>query len=136
MIAWGHPNVSARHRTTFEITRDENLTVRGDCIIGVRANKSVYELDERIKEWLRSGKPVIIEVELPQYGLKERVKAYGSDKLTFKNRRDIVVRKSSFTCDRTLAIRSDKSASDFDREMIELLRDPRTELRFTIRKYF
>ncbi|HIP58595.1 MAG TPA: DUF371 domain-containing protein, partial [Archaeoglobus profundus] len=34
ITAWGHPNITAKHRTTLEITKDEELSIRGDCIIG------------------------------------------------------------------------------------------------------
>ena len=33
--AWGHVNVRATHRSTFEVTREPSLTPRGDCIVGV-----------------------------------------------------------------------------------------------------
>jgi hypothetical protein len=35
--AWGHPNVSANNRTTFEVTKEDHLTRRGDCIIAINA---------------------------------------------------------------------------------------------------
>ncbi len=134
VVAWGHENVTANHRTTLEITKERHLTPRGDCIIGVRANKSVSELDERIKAWLREGKGVKIEIILPQYGLKDVIFAYGSSGLSFRHRSDIVVRKSDFVCDRTLAIRSNKAARDIDREIVEMLKDPETELLFVIKR--
>lgn len=128
MVARGHPNVRATHRTTLEVTKEKDLTPRGDCIIGVRADKSLKDFNDEIKDWLRKGMPVLIEVLLPDYGLKDFLKAYGSPKLTFKHETDIVIRKSEFVCDRTLAIKSSKSARDIDREIVELLKDPKTEL--------
>ncbi|ADB58307.1 DUF371 domain-containing protein [Archaeoglobus profundus] len=128
VVARGHPNVRATHRTTLEVTKEKDLTPRGDCIIGVRADKSLKDFNDEIKDWLRKGMPVLIEVLLPDYGLKDFLKAYGSPKLTFKHETDIVIRKSEFVCDRTLAIKSSKSARDIDREIVELLKDPKTEL--------
>jgi hypothetical protein len=130
--ARGHPNVRARHKTTLEITRDRDLTPRGDCIIGVDADKSLSDLSLEIRDWLLRGNPVKIEIVLPDYGLKDDLIAFGSRGLTFKHERDIVVRKSDFVCDRTLAIRSNKSARDIDREIVNLLRDSKTELLFVI----
>ena len=134
IVAWGHPNITAKHRTTLEVTKDENLTLRGDCIIGVRADKAICDIDDKIKNWLKLGYAVKIEIVLPQYGLKDSLKAFGSSKMTFKHKTDIVVRRSDFVCDRTVAIKADKAAKDIDREIVELLRDPTTELKFIIRR--
>jgi len=134
IVARGHPNIRATHRTTLEITKDSHLTPRGDCIIGVCASKSISEIDERIKEWLRSGGKVEIEIILPQYGLKDRLFAFGSKNLRFKHPTDIVVRKSDYICDRTLAIKATKAAKDLNRDMVELLRDSNTELLFVLKK--
>ncbi len=135
VTAFGHPNITATHRTTFEVTKDEHLSLRGDCIIGVRADKSVRELDDRIRNLLKLGYRVKIEVQLPQYGLKDEIIAFGSPMLTLKHPRDIVVRRSDFVCDRTLAIKASKAARDIKREIVELLRDPNTELRLVIKKF-
>ncbi len=134
IVAWGHPNITAKHRTTLEITKESELTPRGDCIIGVKADKAICDIDDKIKNWLKLGHAVKIEIVLPQYGLKDSLIAFGSGRMTFKHKTDIVVRKSDFVCDRTLAIKADKAAKDIDREMVELLRDPTTELRFIIRR--
>ncbi|WP_456328375.1 DUF371 domain-containing protein [Archaeoglobus sp.] len=128
VVARGHPNVRATHKTTLEVTKEKELTLRGDCIIGVKADKSLKDFNDEIKDWLRMGKPILVEIVLPDYGLKDYLKAFGSPKLTFRHETDIVIRKSDFVCDRTLAIKSNKSAKDINREMIELLRDPKTEL--------
>ncbi|MEM3095074.1 MAG: DUF371 domain-containing protein, partial [Nitrososphaera sp.] len=44
VIFYGHPNVQSLHGKTVEITKDEHLTLRGDCIIGVRASKACADL--------------------------------------------------------------------------------------------
>ena len=60
---YGHPNVRSLHAKTIEITKDEHLTPRGDCIIGVRANKACADLDEALKHRLKSNSAVVrIEV--------------------------------------------------------------------------
>ena len=134
IVARGHPNVRATHRTTLEITKESHLTPRGDCIIGVCASKSIAEIDGQIKDWLRSGGRVEIEIVLPQYGLKDRLFAFGSERLSFRHPTDIVVRKSDYVCDRTLAIKATKAAKDLNREIVELLKDPKTELLFIVKK--
>ncbi len=136
IVARGHPNIRATHRTTLEVTKEEELTPRGDCIIGVKADKSVKDLDEGLKEWLKSGKPVLIEIVLPDYDLRDSLIAYGSPKLTLRHETDVVIRKSDFVCDRTLAIRSSKSARDIDREIVEMLKDEKTEVVLIIKKIY
>jgi len=131
--ARGHPNITATHKTTFEITKEGNLTKRGDCIIGVLADKSVQDLSDIFKESLRSGNVSVVgEIHLPQYGLRDSICGYGNEKLSLRDSIDIVVRKSDFLCDRTLLIKADKSASDIDREIIGLLKDSSTELNFSL----
>ncbi len=132
--ARGHPNVRATHRTTLEVTKDRELTPRGDCIIGVGADKSVADLSEDLKRWLKSGRAIRVEIVLPDYGLKDELIAFGSSKLTFKHERDVVIRKSDYVCDRTLAIGSNEAARDIDREIVELLKDEKTELILIIEK--
>ena len=50
----------------------------------------------------------------------------GSEKLTLKHSNDIVLRKSAFTCSRTIAIKCDKASDDIPRNMIKKLQDPKT----------
>jgi hypothetical protein len=60
---YGHPNIRSLHAKTIEITKDEHLTPRGDCIIGVRANKACADLDEALKHSLASNLAIVtIEV--------------------------------------------------------------------------
>ena len=134
VIARGHPNIRATHKTTLEVTKEKELSPRGDCIIGVCADKSVSDLNENLKKWLKLGKSIKIEIVLPDYGIRDELIAVGSPRLTLKHDTDIVVRKSEYVCDRTLAIRSNKAARDIDREIVELLKDHKTELLLIIEK--
>jgi len=129
--AEGHPNVRATHKTTLEITKDWHLTPKGSCIIGINAEIGISEIPQEIKGYLSLPNPVTITLELPEYGLEEKITAFGDSKLSFKHPTDIVVRKSSYTCNRTLAVRADKAAADLNREFVKLLRD-KAELLFVI----
>lgn len=121
--AFGNPLIKATHKSTFEVTREWHLTPRGDCIIAVGADKAARDLSERFKEAARrSNAEITIAIEAG--GLREIVKAYGSPNLTFTHPTDIVVRKSNYICSRTVAIRSDKAASDLSRKLIEILKRP------------
>ena len=63
VIFEGHPNVQSLHPRTIEITKDKNLTLKGDCIIGVNANKSCKDLLPKIKEKIKKNNSSI-EIEL------------------------------------------------------------------------
>ncbi|MEX2702348.1 MAG: DUF371 domain-containing protein [Candidatus Baldrarchaeota archaeon] len=129
--AYGHPNIRATHRSTLEITKEENLTPRGDCIIAIKANKGLYELSNEFKKIARkdgSKIKLIIEVE----GLKEEITGYGSSKLTLNHPTDIVCRKSSYTCSRTLMIKANKAAIDLNREIIKKLKNPDTPVKIIL----
>ncbi len=128
IVARGHENISATHRSTLEITKKRELTPRGNCIIGVDASKSVRDLNHEIKERIWAGKRLEIELVLPDYSMELKFSAKGSEALPLTHETDVVVRKSRFICPRTLCIGSDVSAKDLDRELVEMLRDRKTEL--------
>ncbi len=128
IIARGHENITATHRTTLEITKESHLTPRGDCIIGIEADRSVGDLSDGIKERIRSGRKLTIELVLKDYGMGISFSAEGDKNLSLSHERDLVVRKSTFVCDRTLCVRSTMAARDIDREFVKLLRDRKTEL--------
>jgi hypothetical protein len=130
IIAYGHPNIRATHTTTFEITKAEKITKDADCIIAVKANKACTDLSKEFKDALKEAKKVEITIEAE--GVKENVLAYGSPALKLTNDEEIVIRKSDFIDDRTLAILANKSASELKQELIEKLRKPETQVKITL----
>ncbi|MEM0385309.1 MAG: DUF371 domain-containing protein [Nitrososphaeria archaeon] len=117
---YGHKHISAKHPTTFEITKEDYLTPKGDCIIGINSSKSCYDLLPEVKNSLKNDN---VEVVLTIVVDKEifKVFAKGSSKLILFDKKSIVVRKSDYICPRTLAIKSTASAKDFPRNLIKLL---------------
>ena len=131
IVAHGHENIVATHKTTFEITKEATITKRGDCIITVEATIAAIDLPFEFKQAARrDGAHITIKIEAGN--LKEVVQAKGSPKLTFTHPTDLVVRKSNYVCDRTLAIGADKAASDFSRKLVEKMRDPNQEMKVTL----
>ena len=129
--ARGHKNIKATHKTTLEITKEDYLTPRGDCIIAVGAEIGLNELPQELKNKLKKDNSVvrlILEVE----DKKEVVTGRGSSKLTLTHNTDMVCRKSGFTCSRTLMIHANKAAIDLSREFIEKIRDPQRIIKVTI----
>jgi uncharacterized protein len=119
----GHPNVQSLHSRTIEITKDKDLTLNGDCIIGVNANKSCRDLSTEIKEKIKKNNSLIeIEIIVEPYSFV--IKGNGNDNLLLSNHEDIVLRKSKFICDRTLSINCDFSSLDIPRNIINILKNP------------
>ncbi|HMD79240.1 MAG TPA: DUF371 domain-containing protein [Nitrososphaerales archaeon] len=127
----GHPMVRALHPTTIEVTTDEELTPRGDCIIGVGADKGCEQLGNAVKAAIRRKEArVRIGIMVGDFGLV--VNARGDPGLELSNRHEMVVRRSSFLSDRTLALHADLAARDIPRAMIRLLTNPETVGRLEI----
>src|SRR5271155_5070525 len=76
---FGHPMVRCAHRTTIEVTRDEHLTIDGDCIIGVRADKGLSDVSRSVRDALRTeGCEVSVVIELPDEKFSLRASGDGS----------------------------------------------------------
>jgi len=129
--ARGHENVQSTHKTTFEVTKEATLTKQGDCIIAVESTKAARDLPPEFKEAARKeGARITVTIEAGE--LKETVKAEGSPQLQFMHPTDLVVRKSGYVCDRTLAIKANRAASDLSREFVKKLKDPNQEIKVTL----
>lgn len=130
ITARGHPRVTVKHQTTLMFTKDREVGFKGDCIVGVLADKGATGLHEELKSTLRSGATVNITIEAE--GEIEKVHAFGHPLLTLADSKDLVIRKSRFTCGRTLAVGADKAAMDLSRALVAKLRDPSTKVKVTI----
>lgn len=130
ITARGHPRIRAKHSTTLMITREREVGPRGDCIVAVAADKGAADLGEVLKRAIRSGFPVRITLEAG--GVKEIIHGSGHSALTLNHQTDLVIRKSRFTCERTLAICADKAAVDLSKPFVARLRYPAAEIRVLI----
>lgn len=114
--AWGHENITAKHKRTLEFTKDNELGIEGDCILGVSSNFSLYDLKELIKEGTK---------------LKMIIKADDvSDEIIFEanpdfnDEKEIVIRVGDFSSERTLGLKADKACSDLKKDLTEKLNNP------------
>ena len=121
ITAKGHPNVKCTHKTTLEITKEDYLTSTGDCIIGISADKSMLDFPEDFKERLRNANRVVVEILVDD--LREVIVGRGHRDLILNHPTDMVIRKSTYICPRTLMISANKSAKDIDREIVRRLRE-------------
>ena len=122
----GHKHVLSLHEKTLEITKEENLTPKGDCILGVNSSMACFDLPEKMKKKIQNPKSKIkFAINVEEYSFQ--IQGQGSEKLTLKHVSDIVLRKSAFTCSRTIAINCDKASSDIPRDLVSLLQNPQTK---------
>ena len=129
--AYGHRNIQANHRSTLEITMANELSKRGDCVIAVSADKAVGTLDQEFKLSIRK-KNARIRMLINVGGVSEVINGLGGPQLILTHPKDIVMRKSSYVCERTLAIKSDKAAKDLSRELLRKLMDPKQKVLITL----
>jgi hypothetical protein len=131
MLAKGHGNILAIHPTTLEFTRENDVSKRGDCIIVVSADKAMPDMSAEFKERLRKEN-ARLTILIEAGGIVETVNACGSAHLTLAHPTDMVVRKSSYVCSRTLAVKADKAAADLSRDLIQKLENPAQKAKITL----
>ncbi len=131
IFAYGHENIQATHRTTFEITKETQLSKKGDCIIAVSANKTMANLSSEFKKYLRKENArITILIEADE--IAETVNAFGSPRLILTHPNDMVVRKSNYISNRTLAIQANKAACDLSRKLVEKLKNQKQKVKITL----
>jgi hypothetical protein len=118
----GHPLVRATHPTTFEVTAEDHLTRQGDCIIGVQADRGAGGLSPEFKRVLADDRAVLL-TRLTAGGFSAEVHGRGSSRMTFEHPADLVWRRSSFVCGRTVAIHCDHTAATLPRDLVRALRE-------------
>jgi hypothetical protein len=118
----GHPLVLGTHPTTFEVTCEDYLSKNGNCIVGIAAEKGCAGLSPAFKYVLTHNDAVLITL-LECDGVSVTIRSQGSSQLLLDNLTDMVWRKSTFICGRTIGIMSDRVALTLPRDlMIRLAR--------------
>lgn len=121
----GHKNIRSTHKNTIEITKDSELTVNGDCIVGVNAFSGCKNIPNKMKKKIRDPKSTI------NFSIKVKKELFitsgkGHKNLKLSHPTDIVLRKSSFVCPRTIAIKCNKASDSIPKKIIKLLQNPKT----------
>jgi len=130
ITARGHPMIKAAHPTTLMITKDREVGPRGDCIVAVAADKAVNNFNHGLKRLIRAGRLVKITFKIGDALFV--VSGSGHHDLALDHRTDIVIRKSTFKCGRTLVIKANKAAADMPRDLVPRLRDPATKVLISV----
>lgn len=119
--AKGHYNITSKHKSTFEITKDPELTLAGDCIIGVSIDKSMNDFSDDFKKRI-ANENAKITVKLKTANNFDEIKGHGHPNLTLNHPTDIVCRKSNYICSKTLMINSNKASCDLNSDLIDDLK--------------
>lgn len=127
----GHKNIRSLHPKTIEITTEPDLTLNGDCIVGVDTSYGCNDIPEQMKNLMRDSKSEIL-FTISVKDISFKVKGSGHENLILTNPHDIVIRKSSFICPRTLAIHCNLASDSIPRQMIKTLQNPDSRGIFSI----
>jgi hypothetical protein len=119
--ARGHRNVTATHRSTFEVTRDPEIGPAADCIIAVAADQSAAGLNERFRKAAASDDAQFTAV-IRCDGHSDTVIGRGSSQMTFTDGHSMVFRVSNYVCGRTVMIYADKAARSLDRQLVAAMK--------------
>lgn len=119
-FSFGHSNITAKHKNTIEFTKDKDLTLKGDCIIGVNSDFDVKEIKKLIKDSKKIK--ILIKVE----GVSEELNCEVNP--CFDGDKEIVLRKGDFVSKRTLGIKTDRVCADLDRGLVKRLSNPTTRI--------
>ena len=119
--AYGHPNILGTHKTTLEFTKDSELSVKGDCIAGVKADFELGKLQDFIKK--SDNKKITITIETADKTIKENIIAELNP--NFNDDNELVIRKTDFASGRTFA---NKAAFELNKDLIIFLKEKKNEI--------
>ena len=120
--ARGHPNVTATHDKTLELTRDADIGRRATCVVGVASTH-----DDRALLTLRGR----VEIGLDCDGQRDTLTATISP--FFLGDPSLVIRRGPGLRARTFAFDASKSAADIDRSLIDRIAAVGAEVDVAIR---
>ena len=131
ILAKGHENILAIHPTTLEFTGEDEVSRSGDCIVAVSADRAMPNFSTEFKKRLVKEN-ARLTILLEAGDIVETITANGSAHLTLDHPTEIVVRKSNYICNRTLAVKADKASADLSRDLIKQLRNPAQKVKITL----
>jgi 16S rRNA (cytidine1402-2'-O)-methyltransferase len=117
----GHPNVTATHTKTVEITRDAEISRRATCVLGVGSDH-----DDHALLALRGRADVVLECD----GARDEFTATISP--FFLGDGSLVFRRGAGLRADTIAFDATKTAATIDRDLAARLADSAARLRVTI----
>jgi hypothetical protein len=118
----GHQNVLSTHKSTLEFTYDAQLTRKGTCILGMESPIGCSQLKQISKQKLRGDNKFLIRIIADE--IIDEFIGYGHPNLTLSHPHDIVFRKSTYICNRTIMIACTKAANDINRDVVKKMQNP------------
>ena len=129
--AYGHQNILGTHKTTLEFTKDKEVSLKGDCIIGVNANFDLDKLRKFIK--ISNNKKITITIKPVTKLAKIKEKITAQINPNFNHDKEFVIRKTDFVSERTFAIKANKSAFDLNGHLIDCLKEKKDKISVIIK---
>lgn len=127
--AYGHPNILGTHKTTLEFTKDREVSRRGDCIVGVKAD---FKLD-KLREFIESNSNKI-SIKISNNRIHETI--FATINPNFDDDNELVIRKTNFISKRTFATSSNKAAFELKRELLAFLKEKGNKISVIIENDF
>lgn len=112
--------MTGTHPSTYEVTRDPEISAAADCIVAVGADKGAASLSREFKA-AAARDDAYITCSIEAGGARDVVRGWGSRALTFTDENSMVFRVSGFTCGRTVMVNADRPAAGLDRLLIKKL---------------
>lgn len=120
--AYGHPNILGTHKTTLEFTKDSEVSLNGDCIVGIEAD---FELG-KIKNFIKQSKNNKISITISNNKIHETI--FATINPNFNDNAEFVIRKTNFISKRTFATSSNKAAFELNRMLIAYLKEKKNKI--------
>jgi len=120
---YGHDNITGRHKTTLEFTKDMEMGLKGDCIVGIKADFQLNKIKQFIKT-INNNKKITIIIETVDDNSKNKIVERINAEINpnFNSDKDIVIRRSNFIDERTFAVMSDKAACELSKVLVDFLK--------------
>ncbi len=121
-FAYGHENIRATHKNTLEFTKEKDLSPSGDCICGVRSTFDPMKARPLLKCQL-----LHVTISFSHHVLSFTAipnPSFSADEMVF--------RRGDFLSDRTIGTRATKACNDIPRDLVPILRDPKTKIEVSI----
>jgi HAD superfamily hydrolase (TIGR01509 family) len=125
--AKGHKNILATHKNTLEFTKEAELSLDGDCIVGVEADFDTVQLQKLAK----SHRHLLITITAGKNS--DTLDFYANKEFT--STKELVVRFSEFSSNRTFGYRATKSARHLDKDLVKKMQDPQQQITIVIEPF-
>jgi hypothetical protein len=119
--AAGHPSIRATHRKTLELTRDQEITERATCVVGVATRldeDALAELHGAVALTLATG--------------DESVTVRGRLNPAFQPGDPLVARRAPDVTRNAVIVEADTAAEDLPRSFVERLAQPGVDIAVTV----